>query len=504
MKQLILSLLIFLLTYGTSLAQGGATYELTLDECIEVAKGKSLRMLRLEQSLRQAEFNLQAVNRSLKTHIDLSLTLPNYSKDVREKNDAPGSYYSVEQIRYSGNLNIVQPLPTDGEIYIANNLLSLDDRQINRRSSDARTNIGLTQPLDAFYGYNNVKSTLKRAKLAHEQSSKSLKREELNLVYDVSRSYYNLLSLQESAAIALLDLERQAEAQDISKNKFAAGLIREVDALQMEVDLAEAQNNYDIALLNMSSALNSFKELLGVDLDDNISIKKNLDYVKIIIDPELAVKYALDNRLEIREKDIQYELQELNIKQQKAAGMVKANVNANYGNLGLDQPLFDSNGNPLEPRKGIFSSIGDAYGNYSDRPANFSFGFTLKVPILDWGENRSKVRAAKAQLQEIDYSRESTKREIETEVINLVASINSNLKRLQLLEKNVSVAEKSFEITRQRYTDGDIDSQALALERNRLNNAYTSRLSAYINYQLSLADLMRKTFYDFQKQSLIE
>ena len=86
----------------------------------------------------------------------------------------------------------------------------------------------------------------------------------------------------------------------------------------------------------------------------------------------------------------------------------------------------------------------------------------------------------------------------------LVARINSNLKRLQLLEKNVKVAEKSFDITLQRYTDGNIDSDALALERNRMNTAYTSHLNAYINYQLSLADLMRKTFYDFRNQSLIE
>jgi hypothetical protein len=60
------------------------------------------------------------------------------------------------------------------------------------------------------------------------------------------------------------------------------------------------------------------------------------------------------------------------------------------------------------------------------------------------------------------------------------------------------VAEKSFDITRQRFSDGDIDSQALALERERLNNAYTSHLKAYINYQLMQADLMRKTFYNFQ------
>lgn len=75
----------------------------------------------------------------------------------------------------------------------------------------------------------------------------------------------------------------------------------------------------------------------------------------------------------------------------------------------------------------------------------------------------------------------------------------SSLRRLKLLEKNVVVAEKSFEISRQRYTNGEIDSQAIALERERLNSAYISRLESFIAYKLFLSDLMRKTFYDFEQ-----
>jgi len=139
-----------------------------------------------------------------------------------------------------------------------------------------------------------------------------------------------------------------------------------------------------------------------------------------------------------------------------------------------------------------------------DRNASYGVGLTITIPILDWGENRALVRAAESRLNQYNYRKEEVEREIETEVKNLVASINSNLKRLQVLEKNIEVAEKSFDITRQRYTDGDIDSQSLALERNRLNNAYTSHLRAYINYQLSLADLTRKTFYDFRTHEEVE
>lgn len=516
MKKLILASLILLACSSAAQVQTQEYLNLSLDESIEIAKDKSYTMLKLEQNLKQAEYSLQSVARSLRTNIDLTLNLPTFSDQVTQWRDSMGvSYFSEKQLEYNGNLMIRQPLPTDGSIYLQNSLSSVVDMRRDLRSSLARTRIGIEQPLDAFYGYNNIRSTLKIAELEHERSSKSLKREELNLVYDVSNAYYNLLSLQERTRIAQMDLDRQTEAYEMSKNKFEAGLIREVDALQMEVDLAEAQSNYDMALLNQESSVNRFKELLGINLEDSISLKSDMNYEIVLVNPDQAVDYALKNRLEIREREIQMETQKINIKRQKAEGMVKASLNAYYEQTGLyqdyDQTIMDYT-NPdklvvkevIPHRKDLFPSMGSAYSNYKDRPASYGVGFTIKIPILDWGENRSRVKAAESLLKEYEYTMEETERSIRTEVMNLVANINSNLKRLQLLEKNVKVAEKSFDITLQRYADGDINSESLALERNRLNTAYTSRLSAFINYQLSLADLMRKTFYDFQRQEPID
>jgi outer membrane protein len=485
-----------LLFFCTLLLKSQTTHLLTLDESIEIAKEKSFSMLRLGEDLKIAEYNLKSATSRLKTHIDMTISAPQYSETIESWNDTTGItyYYPIKNLNYSSTLTINQPLPTDGNIFVQNSLSSGDNITSNFRSSRLRSRIGFDQPINSFYAYNRIKSTLKRAELDYERSNMQFKREELNLVYQVSSSYYNLLSLQKSMEIAALDLERQQEAYEISKNKYAAGLIREVDALQMEIDLAEAQNNYDIAILNEESSKNSFKELLGLDLDDSISLSSELDYDIVIIDPDKAVELALKNRLEVREQEIQIELQKLGIKQQKSNSMIQGSVNAYFEKAGIDQ----------QSDIGFVSSIKKSYHNLVDRDASYGVGFTIRIPILDWGENKAMVRAAESRLKQFTYRKEEVEREIEREVKNLIASINSNLKRLQLLEKNVLVAEKSFEITRQRYSDGDIDSQNLALERNRLNNAYTSHLRAYINYQLSLADLTRKTFYDFRIQQEVK
>ena len=483
-----------LITLGillTAFTAKADTYLLTLQESIELAKEKSYTMRNLKEELKIAEYNLKSATSSLKTHIDFSLTMPEFNQTVRTWDDTTGvSFYSVKRMDYGGMITVNQPLITNGNIYWETGLNSYDDFYNQDRSATFNTRLRLRQPIDAFYGYNAIRSSLKSARLDHERTSKSLRREELNLEYRVSSSYYNLLSLQRSTEIAKLDYERQAEANEIAQNKYASGLIREVDALQMEVDLAEAQNSYEMALINQESALNSFKELLGIELTDSVVLKDDLRYTIVTVDADRAVEYALKNRTELRERDIAIEQQEMSIRQRKAEGMVRGYFDAYVQKTGTSM-----------------GNLGTTYGNtiqnsasdFMDRPVNYGVGVTLSVPLLDWGENKARVRAAEARQRQNYLAKEELERSIETEIRNSVAQLNNNLKRLQLLEKNVTIAEKSFAITLQRFTDGDIDSQTLALERNRLNSAYRNHLSAYIAYQLSLADIMRKTLYDFEK-----
>ena len=493
MKKLILLILILFIYRFSSKSE---TYNLDLQKSIEIAKSKSFTMLSLIQDFKIAEYNLKSATSKLKTHINLNFVSPQYTETVNQFQDSTGiSFYPVRQLNYSGNINVNQPLPTDGYVYINSGLANYDDFNARIRSTFLNTRIGVDQPISAFYGYNNIKSTLKQAELAYEQSKKGLKREELNLVYQVSSSFYQLLSDQKGSEIASLDYDRQKDAYDIAQNKYKAGLIKEVESLQMEVDLAEAQNNFDLSKVNQNSSLNSFKELIGINLKDSVSISSKFNYEVVIVDPEEAVRLALQNRLEIREQEIQIELNKLSIKKQKSVGMIQGDLTAYYEKIGFS-------GQDINTK--ISTAVQNSYTNYLNRPQNFGIGFNISVPLLDWGENRALVKAAESRLKQNQLQKEVVERSIEREVRNLVGDLNSSLKRLQLLEKNVSVAEKSFEITHQRFSDGDIDSQSLALERIRLNTAYTSHLRAYINYQLLLADLMRKTFYDFQKKEAIK
>ena len=492
----ITSILFLLLTiHTTSNSQDLAVLKLDLKASINIAKEKSYSMLVLKESMNAAKYQLKAANSSFKTHITMDLIAPNYSESIKDIQDADGTtYFSNKQLSYSGNIRIDQPLPTDGRLFVRSSMFNTDDYQQDEKFLKLQTRIGLTQPIQSLFAYNSIKSEYEKASLNYNLTSKRLKRNELDLIYSVSQAFYNLHFSKERLKIRKLSMERLSEAYQIAQNKFKVGLIREVEALQMEVDLGEAQNSYDMANVNYDSQLNVFKQVLGLPLSEKIELKNDFSYTPIKIDVKKAVDMALNNRLELKEKKLQIDLINIELKRVKSRGTVSGDLEAYYDFVGVQE--YDIN-------KSLGGAIRGTWDELRDRPANFGILLKLKIPILDWGENKSRVKAVKSRIKQSLYQQEEQSVKIESQVIRTVSELHSTLRRLELLKKNRVIAEKSFAISQSRFSNGDIDSQTLALDRERLNKTNESHLAAFIAYKLKLADLMRKTFYDFEKNQPI-
>ena len=490
MKHIFLTLIVPLLTAPFSLSSAQNIFQLDLDKCIEIANEQSYNMLMLKQNLKVAEYNLTAASNRFRTNVDLNFTAPNYIENISDYTDTTGiHYYSEEKLNYSGELVVNQPLPTDGNIYLRSGMNNVDDFGNDDKSLKFNTRVSLNQPIEAFYAYNRIQAELDRAELDYERSYKSLKRAELDLVYNVSQSFYRMLSAKERKEIAWQDLQRQQSVYETAKNKYDAGLIREAEALQMEIDLGASQNSFDIAAVNLESQSYALKQQLGISLQDSINLLGDYNYKEILVDVEKAVESGLSNRTEIREHEIEIELSGLEIKRRKSQKMINGDISAYYDLIGVGySPL----GTPFG------EAFNETYIDLQDRPGNFGVALNINIPLIDWGVNKSLVKAAQANQQRQEYAMDLEMVNIEREIRNTVNQLHSSLRRLKLLEKNVDVAERNFAISNSRFTNGDIDAQELALDRRRLNDAYISHLEAYISYKLLIADLARKTFYNWE------
>jgi outer membrane protein len=480
---LFLSILVPLLT-------GQETHFLDLSEAQNLAAEKSFRMKTLREDLLAADYRLRSATSRFKTQVSLNFRAPDYNETIRRFEDSLGVYYTpIRQFSYRGDLEISQPLPTDGRLFIRSGMNGVNDFQVDRTTVELNTWLGFEQPIEAFYSYNRIQAGFKNAELQYELRSKGYTREQLELNYQISQAFYNLVSAKESEKIARQTLQIQREATELAQNKYRAGVIAEVEALQMEVDLAQAINNYDIAQAQRISNANALKQLLQFPLSDSLAIESDLSYNIVEVDLEKALVSGLKHRLEIREQEIQSELADIQISQSKVNGQITGTISAYYNFIGVGD----------DPRSlGFSNTLDNAWGDLRNRPGNRGIYLDLTVPIWDWGVNWANVQAAKTSKRKVEYALDDVKVTVEREIRDAVANLRSSLKRLQLLEKNVQIAERSYTISQQRFANGEINSQSLALVRTQLSQAYITRLTAYISYKLHLLDIARITFYDFE------
>ena len=103
------------------------------------------------------------------------------------------------------------------------------------------------------------------------------------------------------------------------------------------------------------------------------------------------------------------------------------------------------------------------------------------------------------------YLERENKRLVVQDIRAVITRLRETRGRLDVLTRSEEVALRSFEISQAQFDNGDITSQELAENRDRLTTARQNYLAAYIDYQLSVADLKRNTLYDFEKgRSLVK
>lgn len=481
---------------------------LQLNDAIEIALDKSFQIKYLKQSIRWAERNLWAARAGYRTQLYSNLYAPAYEEGFKLI-EVPGETeiakrFGSYQVR--GTMDLTQPMPWiplgGGQLTLRSEAYRLDswtpsndNPDVDIKSSKFYSSLSLRfeKPL---FTINELKLGLLEAKLAYERRSKVFTRSELDLVYNVTNSFYRLYRNLQQYMINQEKVKRQSDVYETTRNKFKAGLIAEVDAMQAEVELIQYQNDLKQSEGAFEEQDAAFKQLIGLDLNDSISVITNIDIKPVVIDVEKAVALALENRSEIVESEIDIEEQKINIKQIDARVAVKGSLSGYYDLAGFSDPDLPWGTSTQD----LFQS---SYEQLRQTP-NRGFTFELEIPLFDWGRNRAEVDAAKANLIQSELSLQDQKITIEREVRDLVRNVYQTFDRVQMLDKSKTVSEKSFEISLHRFDNGDITSTELARATEQLNAAKLSYLAAYVEYQLVLADLKRKTLYDFENdRSLI-
>lgn len=345
---------------------------LTLEKALNTAFEHSPSLIQSKLSLEQRQLNLKAQDASLKSQFSLDVTPFRYTRNNQYDN-FNSKWYANETKMSSASFGITQPIKwTDGTISLYNDFSWQDASNRtsggNNTSFNHNLSLRISQPL---FTYNRTKMQLKELEYALENAKISYALQQLSIEKNVTSQFYDVYQKQKDLNISRDEYNNQKQNYDIIKNKVEAGLLAKEELYQAEVNLANSESTVYSKEISFENAKDNFKLLLGMSLDEDIAILFDNNIPTVDVNINDAVKYALDQRMEIRQKQITLEQDVFSIIRTKAESEFKGDLSVRVG----------------------MDALAGKVKNMYDKPTdNEEVGVTLTIPIFDWGAKKGKSK----------------------------------------------------------------------------------------------------------------
>ncbi|MGE5406955.1 MAG: TolC family protein, partial [Methanosarcina sp.] len=373
MKNTFLILIAFFICIQAFPQQG-----LTLEQALNVAESNSLTMKRTRLNLIRSQENLNAQNAALKSNFSLTLNPLSYTQN-RNFNDLISKWNSIKNTESYGNFTISQPIVmTDARISLINRFGYYDSySEYNNSTSKGFSNnlsISLDQPL---FTYNRTKLSLKELQLALENSQLNYAIQLLALERQVTQAFYFVYQKQQSLDISKKAYLNMQQSYEVSKNKVNAGISPREEMFQAELNLATTKSEFENTQVSLENAKDDFKLLIGMSLYEDILVIPNIAVDTVQVDIAFAIDQGLASRMELRQRKIEIESTQFDLIQTKGLNEFK-------GSLGLSVGIFGDN---------------EKFKNVYDSPTNNeAVALSLTIPLWDWGERKSRIKATEATI----------------------------------------------------------------------------------------------------------
>ncbi len=456
---------------------------LTLEKALSIAESNSPSMKITRLNLIRSQENLNAQNAALKSNFSLTLNPIGYSQD-RQFNDLISKWNSQKTTESYGVFTVSQPIVlTDARISLMNRFGYTDSysEYANATTKGFSNNLSLNldQPL---FTYNRTKLSLKELQLALENAQLNYAIQLLSLEKLVAQGFYSVYQQQQSLDIANQAYQNMQKSHEVSKNKVEAGISAKEEMFQAELNLATTRSDYENKQVALENAKDDFKILIGMSLYDDILVIPNIAVDTVAVDISFAIDQGLANRMELRQRKIDIETSQFDLIQTKALNEFK-------GNLGLSVGLFGDN-----------NKFKDVYANPTD---NESVSLSLTIPLWDWGERKSRIKATEASIETANINLESEKNDIILGVRKVYRNLLNLQNQIEIARQSVTNAQLTYDLNLERYKNGDLTGMDLNLFQNQLSEKQLTFTNSLISYKLELLNLKIQTLYDFENKKSV-
>ncbi|MCI5784256.1 MAG: TolC family protein [Bacteroidales bacterium] len=468
-----ISIILFLFaSLFTANAQVNDTIYLSLDKAIERGRTKSVAAESAINTLRSYYWEYRSYKASLLPEMNFEATLPSYSKSYGAYQLDDGSYTFVRNnhLDMSGSLSIDQNIwLTGGTLSI---ISSLDFyRQFGNNTGNNFKSIPvaitLSQPI---FGVNTVKWDRKIEPLRYEEAKADYIESSEKVALTAITYYFNLLSDKESVSIAKQNLENAKHLYNVALAKRNMGQISKNDVLQLKLNVLDAQSELTDAVSTMKS--------------DMFRLRTFLDYGEnVVIEPIIPEKFA---NISLNYDDVL----------QKALEHNSFSKNIRRRQLEADYDVAKAKGDLRQITlyaqvgfTGTSNEFNDAYNHLKD---NQIVEVGVKIPLIDWGKRRGKVKVAQSNRNLIQSQLRQEAIEFNQDIFILVERFNNQQSQVEIAMTSDTIARKRYETNVETFLRGkistlDLNDSRVTKDKSRLE--YISNLYKYWYYYYQIRSL---------------
>jgi len=458
---------------------------LTIEKALEIAEENNPNMKQSKLSLERTHFNLQAQRATLKPQFSMNVNPFGYSQ-TRSFDNRVSEWYTNRRTTTDASFRASVPfLPTDGTISINNNFGWSEN--VSQTTNGTNTNkafsnslvLRVTQPL---FTYNRLKMQLTQLEFDYENAGISYALQRLRTEQSITSLFYNVYMAMNNLEISNAELKNAETNYEIINYRVNADLAAKEELYQAEVNLAQARSSVESNNVDLERYKDQLKQTLGMSLNSDIMVAVTIDVSTILIDTEKAIQHGLSSRMELRQREINMELADMQMI------TVKAN-NAFSGNVALSLGVMGDN---------------EKFANIYETPTNNpSVSISLSIPIFDWGERKARIQSQKTAqtIALLNYEDEIVS--IELAIRQSMRSLNNIRTQIEIQEKQVENTLRTYELNQIRYREGELTGLQMNQYQAQVSNSRTSLARQQIAYKTELLNLKILTLYDFENDEPI-
>ncbi|MEZ2335729.1 TolC family protein [Mucilaginibacter sp. RCC_168] len=359
-------------------------------------------------------------------------------------------------------------------------------------------NYSLNAGLTLFSGLQNL-NAIKQTSLAYQAGKMDFQQAKDLVTINVITAYLLVLDNTELLAQAYNQL-------DVSKKQVERLEILEKDgANKLPSDLYDLKGQYGDNELNVVTTKNNLEasklslvQILNIPYNRNIKLEpisvadvaaqsgENADQIFDTALKQLAYVKAAELRRQSAEKGVKVAKGALSPSISLFGGVI-----TNYSSAAQNSTVSDSSIVPTKQFVNTPTGKSTVYtteytntfkniGYYDQFKNNYStqFGVTLKLPILNYFQNRNKVKLAKIDLQESKYVEENTKNVLRQNVEQAYVNMTLAYNRYKVLVEQVKAYKESFRTAEIRFNAGVLTSVDFVVAKNNFDKANINLINA--------------------------